>query len=66
VLDAVLVAIAEHSLVLSVQTSRMTVSAAPEALQEAVPAGNLGCGSVILESAEGLILHQMELSGSLP
>lgn len=52
VLDATLVAIAEHGLVPSVQTSRMTLAAAPEALQGAVAAGLLGCGSVILGSAE--------------
>lgn len=52
ILDATLVAIAEHGLVPSVQASRMTLAAAPEALQGAVAAGILGCGSVILGSAE--------------
>lgn len=52
VLDAALVAIAEHGLVPSVQASRMTLAAAPEALQGAVAAGILGCGSVILGAAE--------------
>jgi citrate synthase len=52
ILDATLVAIAEHGLVPSAQVSRMTLAAAPEALQGAVAAGLLGCGSVILGSAE--------------
>src|ERR1700722_3967442 len=45
ILDATLVAIAEHGLVPSVQASRMTLAAAPEAFQGAVAAGILGCGS---------------------
>jgi citrate synthase len=52
VLDATLVAIAEHGMVPSVQAARMTFAAAPEALQGAVAAGILGCGSVILGSSE--------------
>jgi citrate synthase len=52
ILDATLVAIAEHGLVPSVQAGRMTLAAAPEALQGAVAAGILGCGSVILGSSE--------------
>ena len=52
ILDATLVAIAEHGLVPSVAASRMTLAAAPEALQGAVAAGILGCGSVILGSAD--------------
>ena len=52
VLDATLVAIAEHGLVPSVQASRMTMAAAPEAIQGAVAAGILGCGSVILGASE--------------
>jgi citrate synthase len=52
VLNATLVAIAEHGLVPSVQASRMTLAAAPDALQGAVAAGVLGCGSVILGASE--------------
>ncbi|KQM80226.1 citryl-CoA lyase [Xylophilus sp. Leaf220] len=52
VLNATLVAIAEHGLVPSVQASRMTYAAAPDAMQGAVAAGILGCGSVILGASE--------------
>ena len=51
-LDATLVAIAEHGLVPSVQAARMTLAAAPDAFQGAVAAGILGCGSVILGASE--------------
>jgi citrate synthase len=46
------VAIAEHGLVPSVQAARMTFAAAPDAMQGAVAAGILGCGSVVLGSSE--------------
>lgn len=52
VTNATLAAIAEHGLVPSVAAARMTLAAAPEAFHGAVSAGLLGCGSVILGSAE--------------
>ncbi len=52
VLNATLVAIAEHGFVPSVQAARMTLAAAPDAMQGAVAAGILGSGSVILGASE--------------
>jgi citrate synthase len=51
-LDLLLVAIAEHGLVPTNQAARMTYAADPSALQAAVAAGILGCGSVVLGTAE--------------
>lgn len=51
-LNACLVAIAEHGLVPNVQAARMTLAADPGALQSAVAAGILGCGSVVLGTSE--------------
>jgi citrate synthase len=51
-LDLLLVAIAEHGLVPTNQAARMTYAAEPAALQAAVAAGILGCGSVVLGTAE--------------
>ncbi|WP_168074853.1 citryl-CoA lyase [Caulobacter sp. SSI4214] len=68
VLDATLVAIAEHGLVPSVQASRMTLSAAPDALQGAVAAGILGCGSVILGASEtaGRLFKEIDERATAP
>ncbi|MES2974850.1 MAG: citryl-CoA lyase [Pseudomonadota bacterium] len=52
VLNSTLVAIAEHGMVPSVQAARMTLAAAPDAMQGAVAAGILGSGSVILGASE--------------
>jgi citrate synthase len=52
ILDAVLVAIAEHGVVPSIAAARMTLAAAPESVPGAVAAGLLGCGSVILGASD--------------
>ena len=51
-LDLLLVAIAEHGMMPTNVAARMTLSADPESLQGAVAAGILGCGPVILGTAE--------------
>jgi citrate synthase len=51
-LDLLLVAIAEHGLVPTVQAARMTLAADPGSLQGAVAAGILGAGPVILGTSE--------------
>lgn len=52
-LDLLLLSIAEHGLTPTVQAARMTYDADPGSLQGAVAAGILGCGTVVLGSAEG-------------
>jgi citrate synthase len=51
-LDLLLVAIAEHGMMPTNVAARMTLSADPGSLQGAVAAGILGCGPVILGTAE--------------
>lgn len=63
--NAVLAAIAEHGLVPSVVAARMTYAAAPEAFHGAVAAGLLGCGSVVLGSAEVAGRFYAELVGKV-
>lgn len=60
-LDACLVAIAEHGLVPSVQAARMTLAAGPDAWQGAMAAGLLGMGTVVAGSTEtaGQFLHDV-------
>src|SRR3954452_1523686 len=51
-LDVLLVAIAEHGMMPTNVAARMTLASDPDSLQGAVAAGILGCGPVILRTAE--------------
>jgi citrate synthase len=51
-LDLLLVAIAEHGMMPTNVAARMTLASDPNALQGAVAAGILGCGPVLLGTAE--------------
>ena len=51
-LDLLLVAIAEHGMMPTSIAARMTLAADPGSLQGALAAGLLGCGPVILGTAE--------------
>jgi citrate synthase len=51
-LDLLLVAIAEHGMMPTNVAARMTLDADPDSLQGAVAAGILGCGPVILGTAD--------------
>jgi citrate synthase len=67
-LDLLLVAIAEHGLMPTNVAARMTLAADPESLQGAVAAGILGCGPVILGTAESCarLLEEIHASGREP
>jgi citrate synthase len=67
-LDLLLVAIAEHGLMPTNVAARMTLAADPESLQGAVAAGILGCGPVILGTAESCarLLGAAQASGREP
>ena len=51
-LDILLVSIAEHGMMPTNVAARMTLAAAPDSLQGAVAAGILGCGPVVVGTAE--------------
>ncbi len=70
-LDLLLVAIAEHGMMPTNVTARMTLAADPGSLQGAVAAGILGCGPVILGTAHecALLLEEAQskvASGEAP
>ena len=61
-LDLLLVAIAEHGMMPTNVAARMTLAADPSSLQGAVAAGILGCGPVILGTAQecALVLERAQ------
>jgi len=63
-LDLLLVAIAEHGLMPSNVTARMTLAADPDSLQGAVAAGILGAGSVVLGASEACARVLQQGSGA--
>src|SRR5206468_10494314 len=67
-LDLLLVTIAEHGLMPTNVAARMTLAAEPRALQSAVAAGILGCGPVILGTAEecARLLERARATGEEP
>src|SRR6187399_2995356 len=64
-LDLLLVAIAEHGLMPTNVTARITLAADPGSLQGAVAAGILGCGPVVLGTADecARLLEQAQAAG---
>jgi citrate synthase len=67
-LDLLLVAIAEHGLMPTNVAARMTLAADPGSLQGAVAAGILGCGPVILGTADecARLLEEAQAAGGEP
>ncbi|MEA2495804.1 MAG: citrate synthase [Thermoleophilaceae bacterium] len=67
-LDLLLVAIAEHGMMPTNVAARMTLAADPRSLQGAVAAGILGCGPVLLGTAEecAKLLEETHASGEDP
>jgi citrate synthase len=67
-LDLLLVAIAEHGMMPTNVAARMTLAADPRSLQGAVAAGILGCGPVLLGTAEecAKLLERTHASGEDP
>jgi citrate synthase len=67
-LDLLLVSIAEHGMMPTNVAARMTLAADPGSLQGAVAAGILGCGPVILGTAEecARLLEEARSSGRGP
>jgi citrate synthase len=67
-LDLLLVAIAEHGMMPTNVAARMTLDADPASLQGAVAAGILGCGPVILGTADecARLLERLRASGADP
>jgi citrate synthase len=67
-LDVLLVAIAEHGMMPTNVAARMTLAADPGSLQGAVAAGILGCGPVILGTAEACaqLLEEAIAAGTEP
>jgi citrate synthase len=65
-LDLLLVAIAEHGMMPTNVAARMTLAADPGSLQGAVAAGILGCGPVVLGTAEecARLLEEAQATGS--
>src|SRR3954463_2991502 len=67
-LDLLLIAIAEHGLMPTNVTARMPLAADPGSLQGAVAAGILGCGPVILGTADecARLLDRAQAAGGEP